>query len=230
VPVSDRPSEPPDAEPAGAPAARTGTGTSAEAGIEAEIEAEQAALAAAARKRKDEENVRAWGSWRQDRELNRRKVLRSLVGLVVAAVLCGLLAYGCSILRGPQQIRLAPEVSGFVLQPPDPATQELAGRFEAAGAVGPAAGVYRGTDDVTLLAGYGAPLPVQVLDPLLPASTGDDVRYEGRGGTLTCGPTATGSRCVWKGAEVLGGTFADRIPPEALQTITRDLRAGAIRS
>lgn len=181
------------------------------------------------RVRKEKEARQALGSWRQDREANRRKVLRSLVGLVVIVLATTLLAYGCSVLRGPAHVHLADEVSGFVLQPAAPDEESLRGRFEAAGAVGPAAGTYRGTSDVLVVAGYGSDLPVEVLGTLLP-STSDDAAYEGRGGTITCGPTADGSRCLWKGSDIVGGTVGKGLTPEALERITRDLRAGAVRS
>jgi hypothetical protein len=181
------------------------------------------------RVRKEAEARHALGSWRQDREANRRKVLRSLIGLVVIVLASALLAYGCSVLRGPAQVHLADEVSGFVLLPAGPQEESLRGRFEAAGAIGPAAGTYRGTSDVLVIAGFGSDLPVEVLGSLLP-DTSDEAPYEGRGGTLTCGPTADGSRCLWKGAEIVGGTVAKGLPPQALADITRDLRAGAVRS
>lgn len=190
--------------------------------------------AAAKRKREEQESQQAWGSWRQDREANRRKVLRSLVGLVVSVTGAALLAYGCSVLRGPQQVRLADEVSGYLLEPPSEQTQRLAGQFEAAGATGPAAGIYRaspdGRGDVLFVAGFGVDLPVEVLGGLLPPTTTGDARLEGRGGTLTCGATADGSRCLWKGAEIVGGTSAVGVAPEVLEQVTRDLRAGAISS
>jgi hypothetical protein len=68
-----------------------------------------------------------------------------------------------------------------------------------------------------------------VLASLLPR-TSHDAPFEGRGGTLTCGPTSDGSRCLWKGAEIVGGTVGKGLTPEALERITRDLRAGAVRS
>jgi hypothetical protein len=181
------------------------------------------------RVRKEKEATKALGSWRQDREANRRKVLRSLVGLVVIVLATTFLAYGCSLLRGPAQVHLADEFSGYTLLPATPSEESLRGRFEAAGAIGPAVGTYRGTSDVLLVAGFGSDLPVEVLGSLLP-STSNDAPFEGRGGTLTCGPTSDGSRCLWKGAEIVGGTVGKGLTPEALERITRDLRAGAVRS
>ncbi len=180
------------------------------------------------RVRKEKEARQALGSWRQDREANRRKVLRSLVGLVVIVFATAFVAYGCSVLRGPAQVHLADQSGGFVLQPASPQETSLRGQFEAAGAVGPAAGTYRGTSDVLVVAGYGSKLPVEVLGSLLP-STSDDAAFEGRGGTITCGPTTDGSRCLWKGSEILGGTVGKGLTPQALAAITRDLRAGAVR-
>lgn len=184
---------------------------------------------AAARRKFEQEQRQAWGKWRQDRELNRRKVLRSLIGLVVGAVLAGLLAYGCDAIKGPRHVGLAHEVGGYVLQPPTPDTQRVAGQLEAAGATGPAAGIYRGPQDVLFVAGYSTDVPVDVVEQLLPPAVGADNDYQGRGGPLTCGATADGSRCVWKSSDIVGGTSARGVPPDQLEKITRDLRAGAIR-
>jgi hypothetical protein len=182
------------------------------------------------RRKTEEELRRAWGSWRQDRVANRRKVLRSLVWLVVIVVLTSLLAYGCDLLRGPPQVRLNAAVAGLTLQPPTGETERLRGQFEAAGAVGPAAGHYRGAEtDILLVAGIGKELPSGVLSELLPPVTGSDLEYEGRGGALNCGATAEGSRCVWKNGEIVGGTAASRLAPDVLERFTRDLRAGALR-
>ena len=180
------------------------------------------------RMRKESEERKALGSWRQDREANRRKVLRSLVGLVVIVLATAFVAYGCSVLRGPAQVRPRQRVGRLRPAAGHPSGGGLRGQFEAAGAVGPAAGTYRGTSDVLLVAGYGSKLPVEVLGSLLP-STSDDAAFEGRGGTITCGPTTDGSRCLWKGAEIVGGTVGKGLPPVALAAITRDLRAGAVR-
>ncbi|HSP36501.1 MAG TPA: hypothetical protein VLR26_01980 [Frankiaceae bacterium] len=180
--------------------------------------------------RKVEETKRAWGSWTQDREQNRRKVLRALVGLVVVTVLTGLLAYGCDVLRGPPQVRLNDQVAGYVLQPPTSETEQLAGRFEAAGATGPSARYYRGPNLVLFVAGFSTELPVDVVAQLLPPSVSGDIDYEGRGGSLTCGATADGSRCLWKSSSIVGGTSAKGVPPDALEKVTRELRAGALRS
>ena len=193
-------------------------------------EPEDVDAAERARRDREEQGRLAWGSWRQDRALNRRKVLRSLVGLLVAVVLTGLLAYGCSLVRGPRHVRLNPVVSGLTLQPSTPDTQQLQGRFEAAGATGPAAGYYRGPNgDVLFVAGYSTELPPDVLSSLLPPVTGSDLEYEGRGGPLNCGATANGSRCVWKSSDMVGGTAATGVAPNVLEQVTRDLRGGAIR-
>jgi hypothetical protein len=177
----------------------------------------------------EEEVRRAWGSWRQDRELNRRKVLRSLVGLVVISVLTGLLAYGCSLLRSPRQVKLNSTASGLTLQSPTSETVQLTGAFEAAGADGATAGHYRGTGtDVLLVAGYGQQLPTDLLSGLLPPVTGADLDYTGSGGPINCGATSNGSRCVWKSGDLLGGTAATGVAPDALERLTRDLRTSAL--
>src|SRR3954470_19559244 len=183
-----------------------------------------------ARSKKDqEEQARlAWGSWRQDRELNRRKGLRALVGLVVVSVLAGVVAYGCSILRGPPQLQLAGRVGEFALQPPSSETERLAGRLEATGAQGTTAGRYVGPPgDVVIVAGISDEIPPEVLGQLLPDITVGDTVYDGRGGPLTCGATASGSRCVWQSADVVAGSTAGP-PPEELARLSRDLRAGAL--
>ncbi len=181
------------------------------------------------RKQVDEEQARqAWGSWRQDRELNRRKVLRALLGLGIAALLAGVVAYGCDILRGPPQLALAARVGDFTLQPPSSETEQLSGRLEAAGAQGPVAGRYAGPGgDVLIVAGISEEIPPEVLGELLPQITVGDTVYDGRGGPVTCGATASGSRCIWKSGDVVAGTSAAR-PPEDLARVTRDLRAAAI--
>jgi hypothetical protein len=182
------------------------------------------------RKVEDEEAARkAWGSWRQDREKNRRKVLRALVGLVVISVLAGVFAYGCDALRGPRQLVLSERVGDFALQAPTSETEQLQGRLEAAGAAGPVAGRYAGpAGEVTIVAGIGDELPPELLSSLLPDVTGDELVYEERGGPITCGATATGSRCVWKSADIVAGTTA-ATPPADLERISRDLRVGAVR-
>lgn len=180
-------------------------------------------------KREAEDLHNAWGSWRPDRAANRRKTLRALVGLVVVSVTAGLFAYGCDLLRGPPQVRLNTEVGGYVLQPPTAETESLRGRFEASGAIGPAAAYYRGPTDVLFLAGFGTELPTDVVDELLPPGIGADAEFDGRGGPLVCGPTIGGSRCLWKSGDVVGGTSGAGLPPDQLERITRDLRAGALR-
>jgi hypothetical protein len=183
----------------------------------------------ARRQREQEQERLAWGSWRQDRELNRRKVLRALVGLVVVIVASALLAYGCDAVRGPQQLKLEPSVAGLSLQPPTDETEQLRGSFEAAGAVGPAAGRYTdGRTSTLFVVGIGQEIPITVLSGLLPASTAD-LDYDGPGGPVTCGPTADGSRCLWKNGDLVGGTAARGTPPEALAALTRELRGGAVR-
>lgn len=192
---------------------------------------------AAARRKFEREQRQAWGKWRQDRELNRRKVLRSLIGLVIGAVLAGFLAYGCNAIRGPRQVELADKVDDYLLQPPTAATQQLSGQFEAAGATGPAAGTYRGPSgvpnggpiDVVFVAGYSTEIPLEVVEQLLPPVTGNDNEYREDGPPLTCGATADGSRCAWTGSDLVGGTSARGIAPEQLEKITRLLRAKAIR-
>lgn len=195
---------------------------------EADLDPEEFEMRAARRKFQREQRA-AWGSWKQDRELNRRKVKRSLVSLVVVAVLAGLLAYGCDALRGPRQVRFADTVSGYRLEPPTPQTDQLAGQLQADGAIGPAARYYRGPGEVLLIAGYTTDIPTDVVGGLLPPVTGADNDYSGHGGPLTCGATAQGSRCVWKSSDLVGGTSASGMPPEALEKITRELRANAIR-
>jgi hypothetical protein len=184
---------------------------------------------AAARRKFEQEQRQAWGKWRQDRELNRRKVMRSLVGLVIGAVLAGLLAYGCDAIRGPRQVELADKVDDYVLQPPSAATQQLSGQFEAAGATGPAAGTYRGPNEVVFVAGYSTEIPLEVVEQLLPPVTGADNEYRNDGPAQTCGATADGSRCAWTSGDLVGGTTARGIPPEQLEKITRVLRAKAVR-
>jgi hypothetical protein len=181
------------------------------------------------RRQQDEEQAKlAWGSWRQDRELNRRKVLRALVGLVVVSVLAGVVAYGCSILRGPPQLRLASRVGDFTLQSPSSDTERLAGQLNAAGAQGTTAGRYTGPPgDVVIVAGISDEIPPEVLGQLLPDITVGDTVYDGRGGPLTCGATASGSRCVWQSGDVVAGSIA-AMPPEQLAAVSRDLRAGAL--
>jgi hypothetical protein len=183
----------------------------------------------AARRKFERQQREAWGTWRQDREQNRRKVLRSLIGLLIGSVLAGVLAYGCSALRAPREVRFADSVSGFELQPATSETDRLAGQLEAAGATGPEARYYRGTDEVLLLAGYSTDLPTDVVASLLPPVTTGDNEYQGRGGPLECGATADGSRCVWKSTDLVGGTSARGMAPDTLEKVTRDLRAGAIR-
>jgi hypothetical protein len=170
------------------------------------------------------------GSWKQDREANRRKVLRSLVSLVVVALLTAFVAYGCDLLRGPRQVRLAEKVDGYVLQPSTAETEHLAGQFEAAGATGPAARYYSGPHQVLFIAGYSTEIPADVLSSLLPTVVADEIEYKGRGGPLNCGTTADGSRCVWKSSDVVGGTSAKGVPVAELEKTTRDLRAGALGS
>jgi hypothetical protein len=178
----------------------------------------------------EREQRAAWGSWRQDREQNRKKVLRSLFGLLIGSVLAGFVAYGCSVFRAPQQVRFADTVSGYQLQPSTPDNEQLAGQLQAAGAVGPAARYYRGgSGEVLLIAGYSTQIPTDVVSSLLPPVTADDNDLSGRGGPLNCGATAEGSRCVWKSTDLVGGTSARGMAPAALEKITRDLRAGAIR-
>jgi hypothetical protein len=186
--------------------------------------------AVAKRKRIEAEKRAAWGSWKQDREANRRKVLRSLVSLVVVALLTGFVAYGCDLLRGPRQLRLNDQVDGYVLQPPTAETEQLAGQFEAAGAVGPAARYYAGPHQVLFVAGYSTELPTDVISSLLPPVVSGDSEYSGRGGPLNCGATADGSRCVWKSSDVVGATSAKGVSPTELEKTTRNLRAGAIKS
>jgi hypothetical protein len=186
--------------------------------------------AAVKRRRNVEQERRALGSWRQDREMNRRKVLRSLVWLAIIVVLTSFLAYGCSQLRGPRQLELNPSVGTFALLAPTNETEQLRGQFEAAGATGPTAGRYRnGATEVLLAVGVGTDLPTVVLGSLLPPVTGGESETPGRGGPVACGATATGSRCLWKSGDIVGGTSANGVSPEVLDGLTRDLRAGAVR-
>jgi hypothetical protein len=200
-----------------------------EPGLEDDEDPDYENPAVAKRKRIEAEKRAAWGSWKQDREANRRKVLRSLVSLVVVALLTGFVAYGCDLLRGPRQVRLNDQVADYVLQAPTSETEQLAGRFEAAGAVGPAARYYSGPHQVLFVAGYSTELPTDVLSSLLPAVVSGELVYTGRGGPLDCGATADGSRCVWKSSDVVGGTSAKGVSPTELEKTTRDLRAGALK-
>jgi hypothetical protein len=178
-------------------------------------------------RRREEQERLAWGSWRQDRELNRRKVLRALLGLLVVVVLAGMFAYACDRIRGPQQLHLSSRVTDFTLQPPDDESQQLLGRYQAAGAVGPAVGRYTGPPGTVLFAvGLGTALPTDVLARLLPDATGGDITFEGNGGPISCAPTAQGSRCVYKNGNEVGGTSAAGITPPALAEVTRTLRIG----
>lgn len=246
-PAEDRPADPePAPDPAELPQARRGShdggdgdfngdlsggvGGGVGSGFEDDEDPNYENPAVVKRKRIEDEKRAAWGSWKQDREANRRKVLRSLVWLVVVALLTAFVAYGCDLLRGPRQVRLNDHVAGYVLQPPTAENEQLAGQFEAAGAVGPTARYYTGPNQVLFVAGYSTQLPTDIISSLLPPVVSGDIDYTGRGGPLNCGATAEGSRCVWKSGDIVGGTSAKGVPPAELENTTRDLRAGAFKA